>query len=65
MKQCDIGKSKVFVVLLISGNLPGACFRFSNGHYKLYFCWKLIQLGEVKILLPNEDERLKVGLILL
>lgn len=28
MKQCDIGKSKVFVVLLISGNLPGACSDF-------------------------------------
>lgn len=67
MKQCDIGKSKVFVVLLISGNLPGACFRFSNRHYKLYFYRKLNQLGLVRILLPNRggDERLKVGLVLL
>lgn len=67
MKQCDIGKSKVFVVLLISGNLPGACFRFSNRHYKLYFYRKLNQLGLVRILLPNKggDERLKVGLVLL
>lgn len=59
--------TKVFVVLLISGNLPGACFRFSNSHYKLYFHRKLIKLGQVRILLPNEggDERLKVGLVLL